>query len=499
MKLTCEAVEDLYVLYMENELHPSVKKAVDEHLEQCKKCQKLYETGANFSKETLKQEEKVIKPSPKLDNQIRLKLKLRRLRMLFLFFIAVVLIFSFFRYVDNRNNILYEVSTMERPVWDVSFELENVKMDGDMNYRVLSYIEKINQGNERINRLLNFYEERKKENHPYRLSLNSTLIHFEELLHKRYQYGHWNERDEKALTQMVGYFEEIGILLTDERLKLNDARDYHFDALFKPFPVAELEELYLKIDRLAYTYSNFQKFPDEMDILSEEDIKNRARDLTNEPEGEVVSSSWLNKEHYQTSGAYSLTLKGENQNFNMTIDAYSGNLKEFSFHGYATEGDLLNEVQVQKQVEDILPRLLDTSEFKVIDLGLNYQYNSNIDNQLYTYEVIPMHSEFPTNSKYRIYVDARTGKITSFSSIENHFYSNLTFGESDIVFDMDEGRKEMKKKYSDHKFSYIQTMYIPSLFSNQYELVHEYVGTNPDGFTTTYYLNVQTGEEEKAY
>lgn len=499
MKLTCEAVEDLYVLYMENDLHPSVKKAVEEHLEQCEKCQKLYETGENFSKEEMKQEEQEIKPSPKLDNQIKLKLKLRRLRVIFLFFIAVVLVFSFFRYVDSRNNMLYEISTMEQPVRELYFELDKVKMDEHVTFKTFSTVETINQGNERLNRLFNFYEKRIKENHPYHLGLHTSLSHFQDVLHKRYQFGYWNDRDEKALTQMYGYFEDVGRLLTDERLKLNNARNYHLDALFKPFPVAELEDLYLKIDRLAYTYSNFQKFPNELKVLSEEELKEQARYLAQEPEGEVVGSSWLNKEIRQTTGEYSLTLKGQKQNYHMSLDAYFGRLKSFMFHGYATEGDLLNEDQVQKQVEDILPRLLDTTEFEVIDLGLNYQYNSNIDNQLYTYEVIPMYSGFPTNSKYRVYVDARTGKMTSFSSIENDFYSYLNFRESDIAFDIDKGRNEMKKKYPDYKFSYIRTIYIPSLFSNQYELVHVYVGTNPDGFKTSYYLNVLTGKEEKAY
>ncbi|WP_084031505.1 zf-HC2 domain-containing protein [Anaerobacillus arseniciselenatis] len=41
MKFDCEVVQDLYVIYEENELSPNVRARVDEHLQSCSTCRKI--------------------------------------------------------------------------------------------------------------------------------------------------------------------------------------------------------------------------------------------------------------------------------------------------------------------------------------------------------------------------------------------------------------------------------------------------------------------------
>ncbi|MCP8617276.1 zf-HC2 domain-containing protein [Salirhabdus salicampi] len=496
MNLTCEAVQDMYVLYEEDDLHRSTKKAIDEHLSTCTQCTKVYKSGENFI--TAKQGEETITPPDKLDKQIKLKLKLRKIQFAFLFFVAVILVYSFFQYVDNRKNLLYEVSRTEQTLMDLNFELDQVKTEGDVRLQT-SLIEDMNEKTSRIPRYLNIYENYQLDQHPYQFNLSVNYHLFLEALHERYKHGYWTYKDEEALNRMKGYFDEYTRLLTDERLKLNDARNYHPSSLFTPFKGKKIKSIHQKIDYLAYSYSNFLKFPEEVDIMTKAELKKHVRKMFQMPEAEVSVTPDVKEEIVRGYGLYNTSLASEDYYVYASWDAYTGRLIEVQNHRISERGELLKENLIREKANQYINQLLGVQEFRLDYLGVNYHYQSNMDTKVYTYHVKPTNDGFETNSEYRLRIDARTGNIASLMSTDNPFYNHFTFATSDVKFTNSDGLKSLEEKYPEVQFQYKDTIYIPSLLNNEYVLVHQYEGEHEEGYTVKVLLNVNTGEEEVMY
>ncbi|MBM7572641.1 zf-HC2 domain-containing protein [Aquibacillus albus] len=500
MKLTCEAVEDFYVLYQEDELHTNVKKAVEEHLQTCDKCQNIYKTGDNFTKaKKLKEDDSSNTPSNKLDNQIKTKLKLRRMRFILLFIVTIFIVYSFFQYVDDRKNMLYEVSSLEGTVRDLYFEVDRVKSEGDPYFRTFSYISDLNEKTARISRHANVFEERQIDNHPYQLHLTLTLNDFNNVLHNRYKHGQWTDRDEEALNRMSDLFDEFSILLTDERLKLNDVYDYSPTALFTPFNGDKLVSIHQDINYLAYSYSYFQKFPEEVEILTEQEMKQRAREVFQAPEAEVTLGSIQSRPVIKGNGTYSTMIEGENKRYNAEWEAYTGNLLEFNNRHMSESGELLPVEDVREQLDELIPRLFNNEEFQANYKGLNYNFSSNLDHQIYTYQIIPAKDGFETNARYRLYIDARTGNPQSLITLDQNYFAHLPFSPININVSKEEGIERLQEKYPDATYSFQNTEYVPSILSNQYELVHQFEREEGEEAPNTIYLNTRSGEEEALY
>lgn len=123
MDLDCELVQDLYPLYVENELSPGVKKRVDDHLAVCEQCRSVYQREEGFS-DPLPGDREVIAPASSLDEKVRHRLKRERyLRYLKQgLILALIIIGSYFLFF--RFTFFMESSDLTRP----SFERDYIRL-----------------------------------------------------------------------------------------------------------------------------------------------------------------------------------------------------------------------------------------------------------------------------------------------------------------------------------------------------------------------------------
>lgn len=495
MKLECEVVQDIYVLYQDNDLQPKVKKAVVDHLDICETCSHVYQEGTGFF-DYLPPEEVDLKSSQKVDNKILLKLKLRRMRIFLLFIISVFIIYSYFQYVEDRKSLLYELSSAEQTLNTMRFQVEAARSERGPYSSISSLLSDFNEKTVRFKRHLNMLEKKRMESHPYQSNLSLSMNPFVYLLHQRYINENWTNRDEQALTQMYNYIEDYMKLLTEERLKLNNLNEFNIRALLVPIDVEEMLTLNQHIDYLAYTYSSFQKFPDEINILPKDEVISIIKELFDKPDANVNLHFNLSDEVIKGYGEYTFDLETQNSSYYGDIDAYTGVLRSFNGHNILTEGELISKQKALTNIEAFLKRFMGAQmEYNIEDLGLNYHYTSNVDNQLYSYHVTPMYHGYSLNTTLRYYIDARSGKLISMKNVEGHTYKpHLLYSEPQVKVNVDDGIEKLHEMDPDKTITYEKTLYIPSILTHQHELVHLFKINNQK-----HYMNARTGKEDIPY
>ena len=116
---------------------------------------------------------------------------------------------------------------------------------------------------------------------------------------------------------------------------------------------------------------------------------------------------------------------------------------------------------------------------------------------MYSYDVIPVKDGFSLNSLYRIRLDARTGRIYGFRQIDGCILTE-SFKKSEVIINHQPNELKPLVKTdmrNVEEYNYIDTMFIYSILSKDYQLVHQYV--NEDG--QKIYINTMTGNEEFLY
>ncbi len=88
MKMKCEVIQDLLPLYCDHQASQESCKLIEEHLEECESCRKLYEAIAEpevLTTDFIKKNLSELEPLRKLKNETRLKI-------IFAVFITVIVI-----------------------------------------------------------------------------------------------------------------------------------------------------------------------------------------------------------------------------------------------------------------------------------------------------------------------------------------------------------------------------------------------------------------------
>lgn len=495
MKLECEVVEDLYILYQEDDLNPRVKKAVNEHIEQCKKCHSIYKNGTGFSDYLAEIESE--EPSEKLDNKIKMRLKLRRLKITVVFLATVMIMYTYFQYMDDRKSLAYESSNTEQIINEMRWLIDGAKGQEIRFFRMSEMVSNYNDNMARIIRHLNVVERKEYSQHPYQLTLSFNLTQFLERMNIRYHSDSWDEKDEEVYQTMNQYFEEYMMSLTDERLKLNHLDDtFNLKAKFDSYDVEEIMDLVQKIDQLSYTYYHFRKFPNEVKLLTKEEAKEHLAKIFNVESDNVEILYGLSEEVVKSYGNYTYQITASGFSAHGTMDAYSGEIIGFNSHGGLTEGEILPEDQSEAALLDMLVRIFgDEVEFDITKHGLNYRYTSNVDHQFYTYELKPIKNGILVKDvMYRVFIDSRSAKVVSFSALNISPYiplQKVTMPQGEPIA-VEKGKEALE---TEGKSTFVNTIFIPSLVTGKYELVHLY--KTEEG--PIRYVNTETGKEDFSY
>ena len=496
MKLECSVVKDLYVLYKDNELSNEVREAVEKHLEKCDQCKEVYQEGVNFT--DLIRDDQEVEPSRRFDERIMLRLKIARLKVGVIFLIVILLISTYFSYSQTRYNLLYDVSHAMERIHHLDLQVRDInnKLSSPDNYVKHGFIDELNEQGKLIRRDLNFFEERALQKAPNDLFINFSLSRLTEILRLRYLHETNSARDDKAFNQLKGYTEKALILMEDERDSLNRLHGgilQKIRLLADPMNIKEISENYDNINQLALIYTKYDKFPEELEPMSSQELENRIRYLFDIDDMQIELRTYMDRS-IRLDGTCEFDAYSEGgPDFYGTIDAYSGRLQSVFYRDRTFEGELLPVERVQNNMLEFIKRDFDHEEFDVDYLGINYRFNSNQDVKLYSFRVYPIYEGYRVNVPFIIYFNARSGHIYHLiRTITDYTFIKPDYQiDKNIIVTPEEGLKSLNAE-GDYDFN--DTLIIKSKLTGKYVLVHMYKDDHRE-----IYVNTITGKQDFSY
>ncbi|MCA1322187.1 zf-HC2 domain-containing protein [Bacillus tianshenii] len=268
MKLDHEVVRDLYPLYMENEISPAVKRAVDAHLSECEACRNTYQTGEGFF-DHIKELEDTEVPKT-VDDRVRLKIRLTRYKWITAVLIAVILTLLVSDYKSGREKLMLEFENYYRSqeLLPVMFNIVKEREHSDLEY-VGRAVNQLSVDMIALEEHFNFFEKHQLNNTEYNLSINTSNYNsMLEIMQFRFDQGMWSETDEEAYQATQQYLNELNQMSNRQYQKFKNG----YSSYFEEFDVEEFDRFYKNINNLSDSYTRFHKLPEELQPIGEKEL-----------------------------------------------------------------------------------------------------------------------------------------------------------------------------------------------------------------------------------
>ncbi|GAM14894.1 zf-HC2 domain-containing protein [Mesobacillus selenatarsenatis] len=479
MKLEHDVVQDLYPLYLEDDLSPSVKTAVDEHLKECEECKTFYETGEK-SFQINEIEEPIVPQS--LDEKIILKMKLTRLRLISV--VLAVIIFSMILtdYVNEREKMFMAVSDYYVAIENSPQMFDSIKNkeQSDLMHIEQTFFQ-LFEGIMEIEEYMNFIESKFYDSTAFHLSLNTQRLNsMVQVMKTRYNQGRWSETDEAAFQALKEYFKKQEDITSVEYSKTHHGYSSYLHIL----DVKKLDKFYENVNLLSYSYTRFHKMPEQIKVLREAELKSR-----------IASTLDINKDD--------IDLKKENpvnamyvyrfeigNGYGGEIDAISGQITHyFGDTGPLRDGPIMDQKEAEKKAMSYLEKIYGKDlNLELVSLGFNF--NSFADDsryKVYSFKAVPKVKGYtlytPLETETILNLNARNGKLESF----DHNRHVPSFDELDVV-DLTGSSGNIDDK---------KAVIIYSAITGNFELV--FMKPDLEYFQEDKFISVKTGLEEKIY
>ncbi|MBT2680104.1 zf-HC2 domain-containing protein [Bacillus sp. ISL-35] len=476
MRLEHEVVQDLYPLYIENDLSPSVKKAVEEHLKECETCRVFYSTGEKTVQINDMEDASV---SKSLDEKIILKMKLNRVRLISVVLAGILFSMLFTDYINEREQLFRATDGYYDAIGQMDRLIDAVKNEEQINSGY--EMDRLFEYNNELRDHLNFFEEYKTNATEFSLILNSQRLNdMLEVLKTRYNQGRWSKTDEAAFQALKEYFAEQEEIAENEYRKTHHAYSSYLHIL----NVKELDKFYENVNLLTYSYTRFHKMPDQIKPMNESKLKNRIAEALDFDKDKIK----LKKEspvndlfvyRFEIGNGYG----GE-------IDAITGQITQyFGDTGPLTDGPVMDKSEVEKKARMYLEKIYGkTINFELTTLGFNYNYFSEDSrHKVYSFKAVPKVQDFmlytPLETETIMHINARNGELESF----NHNRYVPTFEQLNQV----DLPAEIKNKDN------TQNLIIYSALSGNFELV--YMAPDEEDVDEEKFISVKTGKEDQVY
>lgn len=472
MKLDCSLVEDLYPLYEENELRPENRRAVEEHLQTCKRCSELYQQGTGFSELSLSAETL----TNEMDSRLRLRFKLRRMKVIAAILATILIVSGINRYVANRE----KVATLLDGVYLYAESLNQIAQNPyeiDSNRDLLSYAAEnvVDLDNELL------WFERKNAH----LLVNSQeLDEMAITLRERKRQGLEDETDQKAVELLQTYTNTLFKHVQKEYGEFHHGYSSYLEFL----DIEGIGTPIGKIDELAFFYNKYHKLPSEMKVIKESELKEVITKAFNADDGKID----LEKTN-DSFGVYRFDLQHGKVKIDGEIDGYSGLITSANNYSHQlSEKKPLNASVVMKKAEKMLKAIYgETAQFDI-----KIEENGGEPN-LYRFRFTPLAGEnrlsFALGEPYMIELDAGTGEFYMFSGEpvlqSKEFFSKKYEEKLDSV-----SLEAKAAEISGQKVQALGKGIIYSTVSADYVLVYIF-----EGEENRIYLNAKTGIVERPY
>jgi uncharacterized membrane protein YkoI len=477
MKLEHDVVQDLYPLYIDNDLSLSVKIRVDEHLQACEECRRFYETGEKTVNISEIDEPKV---SKSLDEKILLKMKLNRLRLISVVLASILFSMIFTDYVNEREQLFMATDGYYDALGIIQRMFDDVKNKDQVSLEPLQQeIYRFSEYNTLLKDNLNFIEEYNKNSTEYHLSLNTQRLNaMLEVMKIRYNQGRWSETDEAAFQAIKEYFDNN----REEFREEYDKTHHGYSSYLHILDVKEMDQFYEKVNLLTYSYTRYHKLPNQIKALNESELKKRITNVLGNEEDDIE----LEKES-PVNDLY--VYRFENKNgYGGTIDAMNGQILAYSGDtGPLSDAPVISQKEAEKKAKSYLEKIYGKEmKFELVSLGFNHNsFSDDPRHKVYSFKAVPIVQGYslytPLETETVLHLNARNSKLESYDH-NRHIPSFEQFGQVELSASVDKIKKPV---------------IIYSALTGKFELV--YMEPDLDYFDEGKFTSVKSGIEEKVY
>lgn len=477
MKIEHDLVQDLYPLYIDNDLSPSVKIAVEEHLQACGECRGFYETGEKTVNISGIDEPKV---SKSLDEKIILRMKLNRLRLISVVLAAILLSMIFTDYVNEREQLFMATDGYYDALGIIQRMFDDVKNKDQVSLEPLQQeIYRFSEYNISLKDTMNFIEEYNKRSTEFSLNLNTQRLNaMLEVMKIRYDQGRWSETDEAAFKAIKEYFGKH----RDEFREEYDKTHHGYSSYLHMLDVKRMDLFYEKVNLLTYSYTRYHKLPNQIKAMNESELKKRITYALEIEEDDIE----LEKES-PVNDLY--VYRFENKSgYGGKIDAINGQILDYSGDtGPLSDDSVISQKEAEKKAKSYLEKIYGKDiKFEVVSLGFNYNsFSDNPRHKVYSFKAVPIVQGYslytPLETETILHLNARNGKLETYDH-NRHIPSFEQFTQVEL-------------SASDDKTK--QAVIIYSALTGKFELV--YMEPDLEYFDEGKFTSVKSGIEEKIY
>ncbi len=504
MKDSCDLIQDLYPLYVEDELSPTVKEMVEEHLRSCADCSLVYESGEGFTEARIEETQDVPKS---LDDRVKLKLKFRRMKFIAIILAVIISGMILNKYENSRQEVFDWTDSKYAEARDLKYLVESVKQK-DLNS--FKFNKKVYTERRRVDiDSVNWLEQARWSDTKSFLIIEETeLLTTLEMLQHKHQSGEWDDVDRKTYKRIIESADQYMMEVEEEAKKFHHGYSSYLELIdFKG-----LDQPITAMNELSYHYNRFHQLPEDVERLNEDELRKQLSEILEVDASDVKFYSRSNE-----IGKRGFSIQDQ---YNGIVDEFSGNLIRLS-HGLpqSTKQEPLSEEDAKKKAVAFLNRVYgDNADFKVQYEGKN-QYTHSDREDYHSFKFQPVNNgytllgQIPHSDYFVIEVNIQTGNVDRF--FINGTYLNKSFFQKDFIEETSsaEGLEILHEKVAQEdamytlkrKYKAIGTFIVPSRKSGDYELVHAYDLANTEALGRMIenedrrYINAETGEEEFHY
>lgn len=400
------------------------------------------------------------------------------------------------RYVTNRREYL------AKDFQDFAYIVSRIVFDASDSDRVQSkseieganVYEMLNVNVSNLQRDMNALERKRLSETDNGLYLSYNVVRMYWKLVARQRTGYWNKLDEVVHERFVNYSEELLRMVDDESFlvtgRINDSDANAFRAFFYIVDIEEISNYFQKLNELASAYVTYTTLPEDITIMTTEEVEDDLRERFGEGVLEVEISDHIAKNILAWECLYNdIKVKTSTGRCRVDYNAHYGIIEGIyasSFYDevWIDDGVLLDEAWAERTLQHYLGS---DAQYEITDKGLNYKiHDSRRDYQVY--EFVPyyhghqvyfggmsplMQVEVGNEKNLNILPIACPKSNGQIGTVEENYSYEEALG---YAFENEQEIIELRNGSGVTKddFEYVETGLDWSNFSGKYDLMHIY-------------------------
>lgn len=409
---------------------------------------------------------------------------------------VIILIQSIYQYHDHRYFYLsgdIEFVKMEFNTLIINAAMSN--REDYYRYKLdMGVMNNLQQHFSELQRDLNWFEKRKYDDTKNQFFLSFEIRNMIIKLAENKRMGYWDELDQEVYERLGGLMKDFQILLDKESFRISGVDDNGEPLSFRPFKiltasldVETISEGLQELNELATCYVKYDELPENIALLTEEDIENILSGKLGNDDLVVEIPDYIQRNSKSFNCEYQhIRAIGDGFDITAAVDAVNGSITYLINHSRMdstySDFDYDDEI-IKKNVQRMFDRECSYNlEYK----GLNYKIHS--DRDYHSYVIIPAYYGYEVYNKIgETLLQVATNDINVIRFNDDTMPSTPSdIGELEINFDKNEALKYVFDTQFDYiiskfeinlnasDFNYYKTALVKSFATGKYDLTHIY-------------------------